>query len=96
MSHRGEHAGREALLSLGQPALVHTQMERRQRRENQLLVPQTVCLHAVLQSVSAVTSFLKHSGQKPGLGVFSCTLFSWSCIYITRIFVRVLQTSERL
>lgn len=45
MSHRGEHAGRKR-----RPALLHTQMERRQRRENQRLVPQTVCLHAVLPS----------------------------------------------
>lgn len=68
MSHRGEHAGREAALSLGQPALVHTQMERRQQRENQPLVPQTGCLHAVLLS-ALCTSFLKHSGHKPGLDV---------------------------
>lgn len=29
MSHRGEHAGGELVLSLGQPALVHTQMGRK-------------------------------------------------------------------
>lgn len=50
MSHRGEHAGREPVLSLGQPALVHTQMGRKQQRENQSLMSHTVCLHAVLQS----------------------------------------------
>lgn len=54
MSHGGEHAGRELVLSLGRRALLHTQMGRKQQREKKSHMSHTVCVYGYCQ-LSAVT-----------------------------------------